>query len=507
MEEPVPPAATVSSPAELALEGKAPNDIETRSRGLSVGTTYSTANNSLSPSSTNQSSSSSFVSTVSTKASDSNLNQRQNEFEKNFTKKIEEEPITAFGADSVEYENFVLPDDHMTILATQAADLQAAILVHGRICLTRYHVCFRSNIIGIITMKVHALSNITSVKKGTTAKWIQNAIYLKVLEVDEDGQEVERDYNYGSLRFRDMLYDSVMECWKIRAPQRYEEFMKKEAIENGEELDDGDDEEDDVGVTSADGTTAPAIKKTSGSGEHYQELALNVKVPLELDQVYNLLYHNRDFTTDFYTNEKKLTELKISQWEDEPGTGNKRRTLNYVMHMNNTIGPKSSNCNGIENIVIADPEKAYEIVSETQTPDIPSGKSFKIRTRTCLTHDSLHHKQATKIHCTTQVDWSASSMLKSTITPAVIKGQKEHHRQLLEFMTNWVKQHPDDFKGVDSSQVEVKHETEVEHRPEMDTVNEKVGKTIMGHAREIPENPVMLVITVMFAVLLFLYIK
>lgn len=41
---------------------------------------------------------------------------------------------------------------------------------------------------------------------------------------------------------------------------------------------------------------------------------------------------------------------------------------------NNPIGPSSSECIGEEEIVVQDPEKAYEILSSTKTPGVPSGK-------------------------------------------------------------------------------------------------------------------------------------
>lgn len=77
----------------------------------------------------------------------------------------------------------------------------------------------------------------------------------------------------------------------------------------------------------------------------------------------------------------------MSEWSEVDGK--KERKMFYVMHMvrpsprigygllmrqNNRIGPKKSDANGLERIEIEDPDKAYEIVSETQTPDIPSGK-------------------------------------------------------------------------------------------------------------------------------------
>ena len=43
---------------------------------------------------------------------------------------------------------------------------------------------------------------------------------------------------------------------------------------------------------------------------------------------------------------------------------------------NNKIGPSKSDCIGEEIIVVEDPEKAFEIKSSTQTPDVPSGKRY-----------------------------------------------------------------------------------------------------------------------------------
>jgi hypothetical protein len=73
--------------------------------------------------------------------------------------------------------------------------------------------------------------------------------------------------------------------------------------------------------------------------------------------------------------------------------------------------------------------------------------SFKIHTRTCLTRAVVDGAPATRMYCTTQCDWSASSMLKSTITPAVIKGQKEYHQKWLSTLKEWIDAHPTDFES------------------------------------------------------------
>jgi hypothetical protein len=43
-------------------------------------------------------------------------------------------------------------------------------------------------------------------------------------------------------------------------------------------------------------------------------------------------------------------------------------------------------------------------------------------------------------------------MLKSTITPAVIKGQKEYHQALLSAVKEWIKAHPEDFEAQPSTE-------------------------------------------------------
>jgi len=162
--------------------------------------------------------------------------------------------------------------------------------------------------------------------------------------------------------------------------------------------------------------------------------------------------------------------------------------------------------------------------------------SFVIRTRTCLTHDDIKGRPATRIYCTTQCDWISSSWLKGKIGPAVIKGQREYHQKLMVKIRQWIKEHPDEFgkpkarrhdvgKVVANEDVSVVHEhshgrakgvydVEQEGAPGTDddddgfevaadeTAATDGGKSWMDHACEIADNPVMLAITALCVVLL-----
>jgi hypothetical protein len=93
------------------------------------------------------------------------------------------------------------------------------------------------------------------------------------------------------------------------------------------------------------------------------------------------------------------------------------------------------------------------------------------------------------MYCTTQCDWSSSSWLKGTITPAVIKGQKEHHQQLTKKIRSWIHSHPEEF-GVDADDVD---DDLTAGSEEVEVVTQRgEGKSLGQHLREIRENPVTL---------------
>lgn len=91
-------------------------------------------------------------------------------------------------------------------------------------------------------------------------------------------------------------------------------------------------------------------------------------------------------------------------------------------------------------------------------------------------------------------------MLKSTITPAVIKGQKEYHQKLVQNVKKWIKSHPADFggngagaegqgAGVEEIDLEVDSEVVTAGGRGTGTGTEK---TLWDHAMDVTENPILL---------------
>jgi hypothetical protein len=224
------------------------------------------------------------------------------------------------------------PDD-LTVVATQSADLQAKILIHGRLYLTRSYLCFRANILGFKTEKIHRVRDMVVVEKSTTAKWIQNAVSITMERSENgdagaaEGEEADasgRTFGYGSMADRDAMYEQLAAFWKQVRPERFEQHQRKRAESvarkaaavRDTELDSIKEDEDADGVATKDyaassgsetADEATGAKETQDSGERYKELALDAKLPVKPLALFNLIYHNEDFTMDFLKNVQKLT--------------------------------------------------------------------------------------------------------------------------------------------------------------------------------------------------------
>lgn len=228
---------------------------------------------------------------------------RQDEFERYFSARLR--------------ANYEALDDDLTVLATQSADLQAKLLLHGRLYVTKRFLCFRSNIMGYLTESVHPMSQFVSVTKGTTAKWIQNAVYVS-LESDSGVELV----SYGSMKDRDAMFDILVDCWSVVSPERHRRWL--DGGTSGEDLPSIIEEDKEMITTDQ---PAGNLKETSCSGnDHFDQLAVDAKIPIPPESLYRLLYENEQFQMEFLQ-DKKLTDIKLGPWEG------KKRKMSNVMHM------------------------------------------------------------------------------------------------------------------------------------------------------------------------------
>lgn len=75
----------------------------------------------------------------------------------------------------------------------------------------------------------------------------------------------------------------------------------------------------------------------------------------------------------------------------------------------NFIGPKQTRCLLTDEVIKYDLKDSITILTTTQTPDVPSGGSFSVKTRTCLT---LCGYGKVRMVVTAFVEFTKSSWLK-----------------------------------------------------------------------------------------------
>ena len=236
---------------------------------------------------------------------------RQIEFERNF-------------AETIRQSNQSDDVDAIRVVMTRAADLQRKLLIHGRLYLTKTHLCFHSNILGIKTDNTLVLKDIISIEKGTTAGLIRNAINITLFDGDGDGDGEgegdggqEKRYDYGSILDRDGIYDKLVEFWKVEAPERYDVQLGQGQAANLLESDvvapspvsgpvvTKDEPSNTVAITADE--PSGVVKNTHCSGEHFEEIAIDTNFPFSPNQLFDLIYHNQSFLLEFYGKDEGLT--------------------------------------------------------------------------------------------------------------------------------------------------------------------------------------------------------
>jgi hypothetical protein len=166
----------------------------------------------------------------------------------------------------------------------------------------------------------------------------------------------------------------------------------------------------------------PATHAPTDCGDtasHYDKIVGDEIIPAPLGKVYNLLFGppSNVFMSKWLTVEQKCTEL---QMDDKKGLipGNTSRTYSYIKPLGGSIGPKQTKCTVTENLENLDLEKSDNLNVSTQTPDVPSGNVFVIKTRYCL---SWAENNATRLQMNCTVEWSGKSWLKGKLRrPAMI---------------------------------------------------------------------------------------
>lgn len=365
-----------------------------------------------------------------------------------------------------------VPDDDYLIEDYSCA-LQREILAHGRLYVSEGHLCFSSNIFGWTTTLVMSFDEIVSVEKRSTALLFKNGLMISTLHAKHIfASFTSRDATYdlivniwklGHPTLKSTLNGVRLEgtggdkTEKVDADPPAED----ETHEGSETDEDSDDEEEyydeDVHeemhnasiAADANGTEADvektASRKASGaalpsgpapeeapaapggatdfpgpaahaptdcgdSASHYDRVVGDDIIPAPLGKVYNLMFGPASvtFMSNWLSGEQKCLEL---QMEDKKGLtlDNRTRTFSYIKPLYGSIGPKQTKTITSETLETLDLEKSVNLTCSTQTPDVPSGNVFAVKTRYCL---SWAENNSTRVQMNCTIEWSGKSWLK-----------------------------------------------------------------------------------------------
>jgi hypothetical protein len=170
--------------------------------------------------------------------------------------------------------------------------------------------------------------------------------------------------------------------------------------------------EDSPSTPSGDfpGPTTHAPTECSDQESHYSKVIADEIISAPLGKVYNLIFGpaSAAWMRNWLTGEQRCLELTM---EDKKGLAldNKTRSYSYIKPLNGSIGPKQTKCISTEILDSLDLEKAVSVTITTQTPDVPSGNVFIVKTKYCLT---WAEGNATRVQMNCTIEWTGKSWLK-----------------------------------------------------------------------------------------------
>ncbi|KAE8443563.1 hypothetical protein EG329_001725 [Mollisiaceae sp. DMI_Dod_QoI] len=172
---------------------------------------------------------------------------------------------------------------------------------------------------------------------------------------------------------------------------------------------------------------------------HYAKVLGDEVIPAPLGKVYSLMFGPASVTwmRNWLTVEQKCLEFTME--DKRPlGLDNKVRNYSYIKPLNGAIGPKQTKCVCTETLDSLDFDKAISVTISTQTPDVPSGNVFSVKTKYCL---SWAEGNNTRLQMNCAIEWTGKSWLKGPIEKGANDGQVQYAKDIVASLKAAVSSH------------------------------------------------------------------
>jgi hypothetical protein len=159
------------------------------------------------------------------------------------------------------------------------------------------------------------------------------------------------------------------------------------------------------------GAATHAPTDCGDNDQHYDKLLIDTTIPAPLGKVYSLMFGPASgaFMKKWLVEDQKSTELQLE--DDGKGLDDNHKTMSfsYTKPLGGGIGPSKTRCLINSTVEQFNLDKVITVLCSTQTPDVPSGNVFLVKTRYCLMWGP---NNSTRIIMTFAVEWSGKSWLK-----------------------------------------------------------------------------------------------
>lgn len=185
--------------------------------------------------------------------------------------------------------------------------------------------------------------------------------------------------------------------------------------------------------TSTSGPPAPPIY--CNCSDHGKIIALDRVFPIGMKDLADLLFGvsgDNAFLQNFMSTTKGFTKLEISPWSDAASSPTPNsvktgmsRNLQCAVPLKYAIGPKHTRSVSEQRIAKFTATELLCVREVVQTPDVPSGQSFKVNSTICIMRDAVNPSkgfQQSRLHVGFDVEFVKSSWLKVPIERASTEG-------------------------------------------------------------------------------------
>ncbi|AOA61464.1 Putative sterol transfer protein [Komagataella phaffii CBS 7435] len=324
--------------------------------------------------------------------------------------------------------------------------LSREILVQGRIYVSERHICFNANILGWVTNLEIPHQDIVSFEKRTTAGIFPNGIVINL-----------KDTKHSFLSFisRDSIFNFFETIWsksvsKIQLenensdviPHALTHYSRDMASEDQERINniilsiDTDEEAENQQLQKVRVVRAKEKSEYKSDGpETHVPTSADIDLSNETVLCEDILNAPIGLTFNILFGEN----IKFHQFLMDKSDGfdftsygefvNNKRGFEYQKSLGYSIGPKSTKCVVKESIEHFDYDSYIMVLTETKSPDVPSGGSFSVNTRYIFTWAKGNK---TKLTLSYFINWTGSSWIKSMIEKSTAQGQKSFSELLFK---------------------------------------------------------------------------